>query len=82
MNKYCEIEKIYTVMEGFATKDEIDEEIMELTVNGYSFDDAIKILIANIDNWATFFLLDSDACIVSDRMKELKIKIELKYCTN
>lgn len=80
MNKYCEIEKIYTVMEGFATKDEIDEEIMELTVDGYSFDDAIKILIANIDNWARFF--NSDACIVWDRMKELGIKIEPKYCTN
>lgn len=66
-------------MEGFATKEEINEEIKELIASGYSNEDATKVLIANIDNWATYF--NSDAYIVWERMEELGIKVEPKYCT-
>jgi uncharacterized protein YoaH (UPF0181 family) len=67
------VEKIYIAMEGFATKDEIDEEIIELTADGYSSEEAINILIANIDDWACYH--NSDARIVLERMELLGIEI-------
>ena len=79
MKKSYESEKVYKVMEGFATKEEIDEEIKELMEDGYSLDDAMKVLIANIDNWARWD--NNDAKIVWHRMAELGIEVEPKYCT-
>lgn len=79
MIKNCEIRKIYKVMKGFATKAEIDEEIKELMEDGYSLDDAIKVLIANIDNWAKW--CNDDAKIVWDRINKLGIEVERRYCT-
>ena len=74
-----EIEKLYIAMEGFATKDEIDEEIIELTADGCSYEEAIKVLIANIDNWACYH--NSDAHIVVERMEALGLEIHPEHCT-
>ena len=60
-------------MEGFATRFEIAEEIIDLTKDGYSFEEAINILIANIDDWACYH--NSDARIVLERMESLGIDI-------
>lgn len=75
------IEKIYEVMDGFATKIEIDEEVAELVADGYDFDTALKILIANIDHWAKWCNADA-AAVVWDRMDEYEIEIEREYCSH
>lgn len=73
------IEKIYAVMDGFATRQEIDEEVEVLKEMGFFGDEVFYTIIANIDNWARW---DNDeAHIVWDRMKRLGITVRPEYCT-
>lgn len=79
--KAATINKIAAVMKGFATRDEIAEEINYfMEVEGMSLKKAEKTLIANIDCWARWNPHDGND-VVWERMEALGIEIDSEYCT-
>lgn len=72
--------KMCKVMEGFATKPEILDEINGFLSEGYSLDEAEKAIYANIAHWLRW-ASDKAAYIVWDRMDKLGIKVFPEFCT-
>ena len=74
------IHKLETVMQGFATKEDIIAEIKELLFDGNDLDTVTKIIFANIDYWVRWHPYNGNE-IVRDRIRDLGIVIEPEFCT-
>ena len=75
------ISQVEAVMDGFATKEDIVNEINELLFEGNDLETVSKIIFANIDNWARWCSVKGSE-IVWNRMDKFGIVINQTYCSH